>query len=82
MTVSPYISICRTDPITGYCYGCGRSNDDKIKWKDSNTTDGWKIENLNVIRSRMTGWQLNSFNESYNHKVKSGTSLFKKNNQK
>ena len=82
MTVSPYISICRTDPITGYCYGCGRSNDDKIKWKDSNTTDEWRIENLNVIRSRMTGWQLNSFNESYNHKVKSGTSLFKKNNQK
>ena len=34
MTVSPCISICRTDPVTGYCYGCGRSSEDKIKWKD------------------------------------------------
>ena len=30
----------------------------------------------------MTGWQLESFNESYDHKIKNGTSLFKKANQK
>ena len=29
MIVSPCISICKTDPVTGYCYGCGRSNEDK-----------------------------------------------------
>jgi predicted Fe-S protein YdhL (DUF1289 family) len=29
MIISPCISICRTDPKTGYCYGCGRSNDEK-----------------------------------------------------
>ena len=77
MTISPCISICRTDPVTGYCYGCGRSNEEKIKWKDENTTDQWKNENLNVLRSRLKGWQLESFNESYKHKVENGLSLFK-----
>ena len=82
MTISPCISICRTDPVTGYCYGCGRSNEDKIKWKDPNTTEEWKIENIKIIKSRLTGWQLDSFNESYEHKVKSGLSLYKKANNK
>ena len=49
MIISPCISICKTDPVTGYCYGCGRSNEDKIKWKDTNTTEEWKIENLKTI---------------------------------
>ena len=82
MTISPCISICRTDPLTGYCYGCGRSNEDKIKWKDENTTEEWKIENLKTIRSRLKGWHLESFNESYEYKINSGISLFKKANQK
>ena len=82
MTISPCISICRTDPVTGYCYGCGRSNEDKIKWKDQNTTDEWKVENLKIIRTRLNGWQLESFIESYDHKIKNGQSLFKKANQK
>ena len=29
MIVSPCINICKTDPLTGFCYGCGRSNTDK-----------------------------------------------------
>ena len=29
MIISPCISICKTDPVTGYCYGCGRSNEEK-----------------------------------------------------
>jgi len=82
MTISPCISICKTDPLTGYCYGCGRNNEDKIKWKDENTSEEWKIQNLKTIRSRLNGWQLESFNESYKHKIKSGLSLFKKTNQK
>ena len=81
MTISPCISICRTDPVTGYCYGCGRSNEDKIKWKDPNTTEEWKIENIKTIKLRLTGWQLESFNESYEHKLKNGLSLFKKANK-
>ena len=27
--ISPCISICRTDPVTGFCYGCARTNDEK-----------------------------------------------------
>ena len=82
MTISPCISICKTDPVTGYCYGCGRSKEDKIKWKNENTTDEWKNQNLKTIRSRLKGWQLESFNESYEHKIRNGLSLFKKANEK
>ena len=82
MIISPCISICKTDPVTGYCYGCGRSNDDKKKSKDEKTTDQWKIENLKQIQKRLNGWQLQSFKESYEYKVNNGISLFKKNNLK
>ena len=27
--ISPCISICKTDPVTGFCYGCGRTNEEK-----------------------------------------------------
>ena len=77
MIVSPCISICKTDPKTGYCYGCGRSNDEKKIWKLEDTSDKWKNDNLIDIKSRLTGWQLDSFNDSYEHKVKNGISLFK-----
>ena len=82
MIVSPCISICKTDPVTGLCYGCGRSNDEKKIWKDENTTDKWKKNNLNEIQKRLNGWQLESFKESYNNKVKSGISLYKEKNSK
>ena len=32
-----------------------------------------------LIISRMQGWQLKTFKESYSHKKKNGISLFKKN---
>ena len=79
MIISPCISICKTDPSTGYCYGCGRSNEEKKIWKLEDTTEEWKINNLEIIRKRLSGWQLDSFNESYDHKVNIGISLFKKN---
>ena len=82
MIVSPCISICKTDPLTGYCYGCGRSNHDKKMWKDEKTTNEWKNNNLQEIQRRLKGWQLESFKESYEHKVKNGVSLFKKQNLK
>jgi predicted Fe-S protein YdhL (DUF1289 family) len=78
MIISPCISICRTDPKTGYCYGCGRSNDEKKIWKAEDTTDDWKDNNIKEIRLRLTGWQLESFNESYEYKIQNGISLFKK----
>ena len=44
--ISPCISICRTDPVTGYCYGCARTNEEKGLWKDEKTDEKWKQENL------------------------------------
>ena len=77
--ISPCISICKTDPVTGYCYGCARTNDEKKLWKNENTTKYWKIKNLEEITSRMKGWQLKTFKESYKYKQNNGISLFKKN---
>ena len=76
--ISPCISICRTDPVTGFCYGCARTNDEKKQWKAENVTDVWKKENLKTIIARMQGWQLETFKESYNYKKNKGVSLFKK----
>ena len=75
--ISPCISICRTDPRTGYCYGCARTNEEKIVWKNENTKITWKKENLNLLIQRMSGWQLETFQESYSNKVKTGLSLYK-----
>tara|TARA_B100001248_G_scaffold180413_1_gene137250 strand:- start:10964 stop:11224 length:261 start_codon:yes stop_codon:yes gene_type:complete len=77
--ISPCISICKTDPVTGYCYGCARTNEEKKIWKSENTENKWKKQNLLEIRQRMKGWQLDTFNESYNNKITEGISLFKKN---
>ena len=78
MIVSPCISICKSDPVTGFCYGCARNSDEKLRWKDKNTSDDWKLNNLIDIKSRMRGWQLESFEKSYNYKCLNGISLEKK----
>ena len=82
MIISPCISICKTDPLTGFCYGCGRSIGDKKMWKNEETSDEWKKENLIKLEKRLNGWQLISFKESYKHKIENGISLFKKENLK
>ena len=79
MIISPCISICKTDPQTGYCYGCGRNNEEKKLWKLEDTSNQWKIDNLTSIQKRLAGWQLESFKDSYKHKTENGISLFKKN---
>ena len=78
MIISPCLSICKTDPITGYCYGCGRTNEEKKIWKDPNTKDLWKQNNLTQLFNRLAGWQLQSFKKSYYHKVKNGKPLINK----
>ena len=78
-TISPCISICKTDPRTGYCYGCARTNEEKIIWKSENTKVTWKKNNLNLLTQRMSGWQLKTFEESYANKIKTGLSLYKMN---
>ena len=75
--VSPCISVCKTDPISGLCYGCARSSEDKKAWKDENTSNEWKIDNIKKIKNRLSGWQLSSFEESYSFKEKNGISLIK-----
>ncbi len=82
MIISPCISICKTDPVTGYCYGCGRSNEEKRTWKLEETTNEWKKQNIQEIQKRLNGWQLESFKESYKNKLENGISLFKKENMK
>ena len=64
------------DPKTGYCYGCGRNDDEKRIWKLDETTEEWKTTNIETIKKRLTGWQLESFEESYQYKIKNGISLF------
>ena len=76
--ISPCISICKTDPVTGFCYGCARTIEEKKQWKDENSSNEWKEENLKIIIKRMQGWQLDTFKESYNYKKSKGISLFKK----
>ena len=79
MIVSPCISICKTDPSTGYCYGCARTMEERKIWKTPDTKDEWKKNNIKEIKERLKGWQLKSFEESYEYKIKNGISLFKKN---
>jgi len=76
--ISPCVSICKTDPVTGYCYGCGRTDNEKKIWKDEETTNNWKENNLKILLTRLKGWQLESFKESYEYKVSHGLSLYKK----
>ena len=46
MIISPCISICKTDPSTGYCYGCGRNNEEKKVQEKMNAskTKGVKVK--------------------------------------
>ena len=78
MIISPCISICKTDPQTEYCYGCGRNNEEKKMWKLQETSDEWKKSNLIDTQARLSGWQLESFKDSYSHKIEKEISLYKK----
>jgi len=79
MIISPCISICKTDPSTGYCYGCARTIEERKIWKQPETSDEWKENNIKKLKERLSGWQLDNFYESYENKINSSISLFKKN---
>ena len=79
MIISPCINICTTDPQTGCCYGYGRNDEEKKMCKLDESSDVWKKSNLTDIQARLGGWQLESFKDSYNHKIENGISLYKKN---
>tara|TARA_A100001011_G_scaffold291699_1_gene303334 strand:- start:326 stop:589 length:264 start_codon:yes stop_codon:yes gene_type:complete len=80
--ISPCISICKSDTKTGFCYGCARTDDEKKIWKNPETTNEWKKENLKILTSRMSETQLKTFNRSYNEKVKFGKLVYSKNLEK
>lgn len=73
--INPCISICKTDPLTGFCYGCGRTNAEKIAWKEPDTSTKWKLESFTTSRKRLTGWQKDAFDKSYLNKKETGMSL-------
>ena len=52
MIASPCLKICIFDQESGYCLGCSRTEEEVIKWKDAETTDEWKKENLIELRER------------------------------
>ena len=80
--ISPCISICKSDPKTGFCYGCARTDQEKKIWKNLETTNDWKNKNLKVLTSRMTETQLKTFNQSYDEKIKFGKLVYSKNLEK
>ena len=53
-------------------------SEEKKAWKDENTTNQWKLNNIEELRGRLDGWQLEAFNESYKSKQENGLSLIKK----
>ena len=49
MIQSPCMKICIFDQESGYCLGCSRTEEEVIKWKDPDTTDEWKKNNLKEL---------------------------------
>ena len=80
--ISPCISICKSDPKTGFCYGCARTDDEKKIWKNPETTNEWKKASLKILTLRMSETQLKTFNQSYNEKIKFGKLVYSKNLEK
>ena len=80
--ISPCISVCKSDPKTGFCYGCARTDDEKKIWKNPETANSWKEENLIILKNRMSETQLKTFNQSYDEKIKFGKLVYSKNLEK
>ena len=77
--ISPCISICKSDPATGFCYGCARTEEEKKIWKNIYTKNEWKKNNLNILMSRMSDTQLKTFDQSYKEKIEFGKMVYYKN---
>tara|TARA_B100000945_G_scaffold287236_1_gene258708 strand:+ start:116 stop:388 length:273 start_codon:yes stop_codon:yes gene_type:complete len=80
--ISPCISICKSDPSNGFCYGCARTDEEKKIWKNPDTTGEWKKENLDILMGRMSESQLKTFEQSYKEKIKFGKLVYSKNLKK
>ena len=80
--ISPCISICKSDPQTGFCYGCARNEEEKKIWKNLETTNDWKKENLKILETRMRDSQLKTFKQSYKDKIEFGKLVYPNNLKK
>ena len=76
--ISPCISICKSDPVTGFCFGCARSDEEKKIWKNPSTLESWKKNNLEILKKRMSETQLKTFERSYNEKIQFGKLVYSK----
>ena len=76
--ISPCISICKSDPSNGFCYGCARTDEEKKIWKNPDTTGEWKKENLDNLRNRMSESQIKIFEQSYKEKLNFGKLVYSK----
>ena len=80
--IDPCIGLCKFDPVTGYCYGCACTLQDRNKWTNG-TSDTWKSKNLHDIKRRLSNsWPLNSWLTNYKYKQEKGESLFEVGEQK
>ena len=53
---SPCISICKMDPVSGFCYGCYRSRDEIAAWRGMEVAEQKALlRALHERRQRMTG---------------------------
>jgi len=77
MTVSPCVSICKHEEDTEQCVGCRRTFEERKIWKDPETTDDWKYNNIAECQRRMTEQELSYWNKSYEFKMEHGLSMKK-----
>ena len=80
--LSPCISICKSDPSTGFCYGCARTDEEKKIWKNPETKNIWKKDNLKSLKGRMSKSQLKTFEQSYKEKIQFGKLVYSENLKK
>ena len=73
---SPCISVCVTDPTSDLCCGCARTTSEIKKW--SSFSDEEKLANIEKQRSRMDGWQLESFDKAYKQKIENRIKSYKR----
>jgi predicted Fe-S protein YdhL (DUF1289 family) len=48
----PCIGVCSIDKESGYCLGCSRTEQEVYQWEAEATTDGWKKELLEELKTR------------------------------
>jgi uncharacterized protein len=50
--MSPCVNVCRLDPATGWCEGCGRTGDEIARW--TAVTDAERQAILEALPPRLT----------------------------